>query len=45
LKGEAAQDELAVAQARWQMQAGLVPSRSDPRGAILRLESIVARPA
>lgn len=40
LKGESARDELTIAQARWHMRSSVVPSRSDSRGAILRLEAI-----
>lgn len=43
LKGASAHDELAAAQARWRMQSSVLPSRSDPSGAIVRLEAIEPR--
>jgi 16S rRNA (guanine527-N7)-methyltransferase len=40
LKGESVEGELLAAQARWRMQASMLPSRSDPSGIVLRLEEI-----
>ena len=40
LKGERVGEELAEARRRWAMVAVCHPSRSDPRGAILKLERI-----
>ncbi len=40
LKGESAAEELAAAQNSWRMRATSLPSRSDPRGSILKLEAL-----
>ncbi|HVA12491.1 MAG TPA: 16S rRNA (guanine(527)-N(7))-methyltransferase RsmG [Stellaceae bacterium] len=40
LKGEAARDELAAAQRSWAMTAEIVPSLSDPSGAVVTLSAI-----
>ncbi|HXS41164.1 MAG TPA: 16S rRNA (guanine(527)-N(7))-methyltransferase RsmG [Stellaceae bacterium] len=40
LKGESVEGELLAAQARWRMDASMLPSRSDPGGIVLRLEEI-----
>jgi 16S rRNA (guanine527-N7)-methyltransferase len=40
-KGARAADELTLARRDWTMVAELVPSRSDPRGVVLRLEQVV----
>jgi 16S rRNA (guanine527-N7)-methyltransferase len=41
LKGERASEELTAAREAWTMRAERFPSRSDPRGVILRLEQVV----
>jgi 16S rRNA (guanine527-N7)-methyltransferase len=40
LKGASVEAELLAAQARWRMQASMLPSCSDPGGIVLRLEAI-----
>jgi 16S rRNA (guanine527-N7)-methyltransferase len=40
LKGRSAAEELTLARKDWTMSADLLPSRSDPTGAILRLSQI-----
>ena len=40
LKGRGATQELTAARKRWIMTAAYLPSRSDPEGAILRLEGL-----
>jgi 16S rRNA (guanine527-N7)-methyltransferase len=40
LKGEGAAEELEAAQRSWRMRAELIPSRSDPSGAIVKLTEI-----
>jgi 16S rRNA (guanine527-N7)-methyltransferase len=40
LKGARAEDELTEAQRHWTMDVSTFPSRSDPRGVVLRLERI-----
>jgi 16S rRNA (guanine527-N7)-methyltransferase len=41
LKGERVEDELTLARRHWTMTASLHPSRSDPRGVVLRLQQVV----
>lgn len=43
-KGADAEAELAEARGRWSFQAQLLPSLSDPRGRIVRLEGVVRVP-
>jgi len=45
LKGERVEEELTAARENWTMAASLCPSRSDPRGAVLRLQQVAAAPA
>ncbi len=40
LKGEGVQEELTAARKAWKMEAAVLPSLSDPSGAILRLEKV-----
>lgn len=40
LKGERAEDELTTARERWNMRLDKIPSLSDARGVILRLEGV-----
>lgn len=40
LKGERAEDELTTAKQRWNMRIDRIPSLSDSRGVILRLEGV-----
>jgi 16S rRNA (guanine527-N7)-methyltransferase len=44
LKGERVEDELTLARRHWTMTASLHPSRSDPRGVVLRLQQVVREP-
>src|SRR5690606_33792214 len=40
LKGESALDELTLARQSWHMHSEIVPSRSGPRGVLLKLEGV-----
>ena len=44
LKGERVEEELTAARKNWTMAASLCPSRSDPRGAVLRLQQVAPAP-
>jgi 16S rRNA (guanine527-N7)-methyltransferase len=44
LKGERVEEELTLARKRWTMVASACPSRSDPRGVVLRLRQVVREP-
>jgi 16S rRNA (guanine527-N7)-methyltransferase len=44
LKGERVEEELTLARKRWTMVASAYPSRSDPRGVVLRLQQVVREP-
>jgi 16S rRNA (guanine527-N7)-methyltransferase len=40
LKGERVEEELTLARKHWTMTASIYPSRSDPRGVVLRLQQV-----
>jgi 16S rRNA (guanine527-N7)-methyltransferase len=40
LKGQSVQDELTRARQSWHMHSEIVPSRSEPRGVLLKLEGV-----
>lgn len=42
-KGQSVADELRIADKAWKMQRDTIPSRSDPRGAILRISGLHQR--
>ena len=44
LKGARAEQELTLARERWTMREAAFPSRSDPRGVVIRLQQIVRAP-
>jgi 16S rRNA (guanine527-N7)-methyltransferase len=44
LKGERAEEELTLARKGWTMTASVHPSRTDPRGVVLRLQQVVREP-
>jgi 16S rRNA (guanine527-N7)-methyltransferase len=44
LKGERVEEELTLARKRWTMVASACPSRSDPRGVVLRLQQVARKP-
>jgi 16S rRNA (guanine527-N7)-methyltransferase len=44
LKGERIEEELTVARKNWTMAMSISQSRSDPRGAILRLQQVAREP-
>jgi 16S rRNA (guanine527-N7)-methyltransferase len=44
LKGERVEEELTLARKGWTMVASACPSRSDPRGVVLRLQQVVREP-
>ena len=44
LKGERVEEELTAARENWTMAVSRCPSRSDPRGVVLRLQQVTAAP-
>ncbi len=44
LKGERIEEELTVARKHWTMTVSIWPSRSDPRGVVLRLQQVAREP-
>ena len=44
LKGERIEEELTLARKHWTMMASVYPSRSDPRGVVLRLQQVAREP-
>ena len=44
LKGERVEEELTAARENWTMAVSRCPSRSDPRGVVLRLQQVAAAP-
>jgi 16S rRNA (guanine527-N7)-methyltransferase len=44
LKGERVEEELTLARKHWTMMASVYPSRSDPRGVVIRLQQVAREP-
>ena len=44
LKGERVEEELTLARKHWTMTASIYPSRSDPRGVVIRLQQVAREP-